>query len=218
MIRLLKKEFSLCLHPAALIMLGLSALVLVPNYPPSISFFYLTLGIFFICTSGRENHDIAFTITLPVSRRQAVLGRILFACCLEMAQVALAGAFVAVKANLIGVTENLAGLDANLALVGEGFLLFGLFNRLFFPLWYRDVRKVGKPFLIASAAVFLYVVLAVVSTYAVPFVRDRLDTADPAFLGEKAAFLGGSALVYLALTAWAARVSVRRFSALDLQL
>ena len=122
------------------------------------------------------------------------------------------------KANLIGVTENLAGLDANLALVGEGFLLFGLFNRLFFPLWYRDVRKVGKPFLIASAAVFLYVVLAVVSTYAVPFVRDRLDTADPAFLGEKAAFLGGSALVYLALTAWAARVSVRRFSALDLQL
>ena len=61
---LLKKEFSLCLHPAALIMLPLAAIVLAPNYPYGIIFFYSTLGLFFICMGGRENQDVLFTMTL----------------------------------------------------------------------------------------------------------------------------------------------------------
>ena len=66
MSKLLKKELALCLHPAAVVMLLLSALVLAPNYPYAVSFFYLTLGLFFICLGGRENHDVIFTLTLPV--------------------------------------------------------------------------------------------------------------------------------------------------------
>ena len=31
--KLLKKEWALCMHPAAWIMLGLSTLILIPNYP-----------------------------------------------------------------------------------------------------------------------------------------------------------------------------------------
>lgn len=216
--QLLKKEFALCLHPAAIILLGTSALVLVPAYPSSVCFFYAMLGIFFICMGGRENHDISFTMTLPMSRRQLVQGRILFACCLEMGQMLLCAAFWLVKTRLLGVTENPAGMDANVAMLGEGFVLFGLFNLLFFPAWYRDVRKVGVPFLMASAAVFVYIVAAVAATYAVPFVRDKLDTADPAFLKEKLAFLALSVLFFAGATAWACRASVRRFSALDLQL
>ena len=73
MILLLKKEFRLCLHPAALVMLATSALLLVPNYPFGVSFFYMALGIFFICLDGRENHDAAFTLALPVSRREAAV-------------------------------------------------------------------------------------------------------------------------------------------------
>ena len=34
-------------------MLALSALVLVPNYPYGVVFFYSTLGLFFICLGGR---------------------------------------------------------------------------------------------------------------------------------------------------------------------
>ena len=215
---LIRKEFSLCLHPAALIfMLLLPALVLAPNYPYAVTFFYMTLGVFFICTSDRENHDAVFTLSLPVSRRQMTAGRLLFACMLEMMQMLVCAGMLAIKVHWIGQTENAAGMDANIALFGEGFLLFGLFNLLFFPAWYKDVRKVGVPFIKASIAVFLYVALAICATYALPFVRDKLDTADPQFLMEKLLFVAVSALLYAAASWVAFRLSAKRFEQLDLQ-
>lgn len=218
LLRLLKKEFVLCLHPAVPLFLALSVLILVPNYPYLVSFFYITLGIFFICMSGRENHDIPFTVSLPVSRREMAAARILMGCCLQVFQLILCAVLIALRPRILGDIPNGAGMDANLALLGEGFLLFALFNLIFFPSWYKDVRKVGVPFLKGSAAVFLFVVADVVSTYAVPFVRDRLDTADPAFLTEKAVFLLVCAVLYGAATYLAYRLSRRNFEKQDLQM
>ncbi len=215
--KLLQKEFRLCLHPTVFIMLGLAAMVLIPNYPYAVSFFYMTLAIYFVCLTGRENHDATYTLTLPVSRKEMVQGRILFACCLEGAQLIVSALFVWLK-TLISTDPNQAGLDANLALPGEGLILFGLFNLIFFPAWYKNIQKIGGAFLKASIAVFLYITLGVVATYALPFVRDRLDTPDPQFLTEKLLFLGGGAVFYAAATAAAARISVRRFERQDLAL
>ena len=194
---LLKKEFRLCLHPTAPLFLMLCTMILIPNYPYAVSFFYLTLGVFFICLTGRENHDVAFTAALPVSRKQMVRGRIGMVCCLELSDIIAAGLMLWVK-SLIGFTPNEAGMDANIALLGEGLIVFGLFNLIFFPRWYKDINKVGVPFLLASAAVFVYILLAIVSTYAIPFVRDCLDTQDPAFLKEKLLFVGAALLFFAA--------------------
>lgn len=214
---LLKKEFRLCMHPAAWIMLGLCLLILIPNYPYTVSFFYMTLGIFFISQGGRENHDASYTLSLPVSRSEAVKGRILFCCCLEVMQLAAAAVIVLLK-SLLGAGPNGAGMDANIALLGEGLILFSLFNLIFFPGYYRDIRKIGKPFIIASIAVFLYITAGVAATYAVPLVRDRLDTPDPEHMAIKLVFFGASAVVYAAFTGLAVRLSVKRFEKLDLQL
>ena len=165
---LLKKEFRLCMHPTAPMMLALSALVLVPAYPYAISCFYMTLAIFFTCLTSRENHD--------------------------------------------------AGMDANIAVIAEGLIVFALFNVLFFPRWYKDITKVGPPFILAGAAVFLYITLSIVSAFAVPFVRDVLDTPDPEHLTEKLIFLACAGALYAALTLIGFRLSVRRFERVDLQL
>ena len=214
---LLKKEFRLCMHPTAPMMLALSSLILVPAYPYAISCFYMTLAIFFTCLTGRENHDAAYTACLPISRRDMVRGRMLLACILEGVQLLACLGFVFLR-PLTGSTENSAGMDANIAVIAEGLIVFGLFNVLFFPRWYRDINKVGAPFLIASAAVFLYIVLAIVSTYAVPFVRDALDTPDPAHMAEKLIFLACAGLAFALLTFLGFRLSVRRFEQVDLQL
>ena len=214
---LLKKEFRLCMHPTAPLMMGLTALVLIPGYPYTVSFFYLTLGLFFTCLTGRENHDAAYTAALPVSRRDMVKGRIGLACCLEGADLLLCGLMILLK-RLIGAGPNPAGMDANIALLGEGMLVFSLFNLLFFPLWYKDINKVGKPFLIASAAVFLFITLAVISTYAVPFIRDFLDTPDPEHLMEKLLFLAAAAVCFVLCALLSVRISARRFEQVDLQL
>ena len=214
---LLKKEFRLCLHPTAPLFLMLCTMILIPNYPYAVSFFYMTLGVFFICLTGRETHDAAFTAALPVSRKQMVRGRIGMVCCLELADILAAGLMLWVK-SMIGFTPNQAGMDANIALLGEGFILFGLFNLIFFHNWYKNINKVGVPFLLASAAVFVYILLAIVSTYAVPFVRDCLDTQDPAHLPEKLLFIGAALLFFTGATWLSERASGKRFAMVDLQL
>jgi len=46
---MLYKEFKLALHPTSIIFLSLSAMVLIPNYPYYVTFFYVMLGVYFMC-------------------------------------------------------------------------------------------------------------------------------------------------------------------------
>ena len=51
-----------------------------------------------------------------------------------------------------------------------------------------------------------------------PFVRDQLDTPDPAFLTAKLLYILCAAALYVAATALAARLSVYRLENQDLTL
>ena len=215
--KLLKKEFTLCMHPTGYIMLMMSAFVLIPGYPYTVSCFYMGLAVYFICLSARENHDASFTLTLPVSREDAVRARMLLCCCLELVQMVLMGLMILVK-YAIGTMPNPAGLDAGVALIGDAFITYAIFNMIFFPRYYRDINKPGNAFLFASVAVFAWIAAGVVFTYAVPFFRDVLDQPDPAFMSDKLLFALGAAALYAAGTAAAARRSAKKFAAVDLNL
>ena len=214
--KLLKKEWGLCMHPAAWIMLGLTSLILIPNYPYSVSFFYVTLGIFFISMSARENHDVTFTLTLPVEKCAVVRARILFAVELELISLLLAAGMILLHRVLLTV-PNGAGMEANLALLGEGFFLYGVFNLIFFPAHFRDVSRIGVPFVCASAVLFLLITVDIVLSYSLPFWRDVLDSADPAHWGAKLVFCALCVLFYAAATFLSLRVSQKRFLKLDIR-
>ena len=217
MMKLLMKELKLCMHPMGYIMPLCAVLVLVPGYPYAVCCFYTGLAIFFICLTARENHDAAFTLTLPVSREDAVKGRILFCSVLEIANLLLMGAFILLK-NAIGNVPNPAGLDAGLALIGDGLIVFALFNMIFFPVYYQDVNKPGKAFVFATIAVFAWIVLEVISTYTVPFFRDVLDQPDPRHMGEKALFTLGALALFLGGTALSVIRSIKHFETVDMSL
>ena len=214
--KLLKKEWALCMHPAAWIMLGLTTLILIPNYPYLVSFFYVTLGIFFISMGARENHDVTFTLTLPVEKRAVVRARILFAVELELLSLLLAAGMILLHRMLVD-TPNGAGMEANLALLGEGLLLYGVFNLIFFPAHFRDVSRIGVPFVCASAVLFLLITADVLLSYAFPFWRDVLDTADPAHLPAKLVFLAVGILFYAVASVLALCISQNRFQRLDIR-
>ena len=108
-------------------------------------------------------------------------------------------------------------MDANLALLGEGLILYGVFHLLFFPAHYRDVSRIGVPFLTASAAVFLLIVLEIVLCHALPLFRDVLDTPDPQYRGAKLIFVLLSAFFYALATWLALRLSQRHFQKLDIR-
>ena len=215
--KLLMKEWKLCMHPTAYIMLLMTALVLVPGYPYGVTCFYMGLAIFFICLTARENHDAAYTLTLPISRADAVRARILFCAVLEMLDILLMGVFILLK-NAVGNLPNPAGLDAGLALIGEGLIIFALFNMVFFPVFYTDINTPGNAFGFAAAAVFIWITAEIVATYAAPFFRDVLDRPDPYYMKEKTLFTFAGLALFLAGTGWSWKQAVKRFEEADLSL
>lgn len=213
--KLLKKELALSVHPTAPIFLALSSMLLIPNYPYYVVFFYTGLAVFFTCLAGRENNDVFYTLMLPVAKKDIVRARFTVVVLLEMAQLICAVPFAVIRQNM-PLPGNQVGMDANVALFGLSLILFGIFNFIFFRIYYGDVNKVGKAFGWSSIWIFVFITAAEACAHAVPFVRDRLDTTDPQFLAEKLAVLAAGLAVYFILTAAVYRRSVRTFETIDL--
>ena len=138
---LLYKQLRLVCHPMTLIFCLFGILVIIPNYPYTVIFFYVTLGLFFSFLDMREKKDLYYTALLPVPKRDAVKAGCLFTalapCCLLVAR-------------LQPGKDNLVGLDPNLALLAAGFLIYALFNIVFLPSFYKNGYKVGVAFIKAT--------------------------------------------------------------------
>ena len=213
---LLYKEFRLVTHPTVFLFLGLSAMLLIPNYPYYVVFFYGSLGIFFSCHGARENNDIMYTTSLPVRKSAAVKARILFAVIIELMQFLLAALFAMLRSRIPSLGANLAGMDANIALFGLAFVMMGIFNFVFFTGYYRNPNKVGKCFAIASVVQFLFIAVAEALAHILPFMKHKLDTPDPEHLAVKLAVLAVGLVMYIMLTHIAGRKAVRSFEKLDM--
>lgn len=212
---MLYKEFKLAMHPTSIIFLSLSAMMLIPNYPYYMTFFYTTLAIFFTCLSGRENHDIFYSMTLPIRKRDIVKSRFALVVILQLVQIITAIPFAMIR-RTFSLPGNLVGMDANIAFFGLSFLMLGLFNLVFFTNYYKDTDKVGKSFLWGTIVITLFMFIAEASVHVVPFMKNTLDTRDPEFLMVKLLVLVGGIILYIALTLFSYLRSVRSFEALDL--
>ena len=214
---LLNKELKLTLHPTNLIFLGLSMMVLIPNYPYMVLFFYTTLGVFFLCLTGRENHDIFYTVTLPIRKSDAVLSRMVFVCIIEFAQAAITVPFAIIRNTWPEAMKNQVGFEANIAFFGVSFIMLGIFNFFFFVSYYKNPDAVGKAFMKGSIAEFIWMILAECSVHAVPYLRDVIDTYDPQNLIPKLVILIGGIAVFLLLTFMAYKKGAASFEKLDLR-
>lgn len=213
---LLIKELRLALQPPAVLFLLLSAMLMIPNYPYYVVFFYTGLGIFFCCQLGRENNDLFFTLCLPVRKRDAVTARMLLAVLLEGAQLVLAIPFAFLRQSFTSLGGNPVGMDANIALFGIGLAMLGVFNLVFFTSYYRDPRKVGMAFVKGCIVFAVFMIVAEACVHVIPFFRDKLDTMGGAFLPEKLLVLALGIVLYALLTLLTWRRAVRSFEKLDL--
>lgn len=216
MLKLIKKEFLLAMHPIAPMVPLFSLMTIIPNYPYIVIFFYAALAIFFTCLSGRENNDIIYSLNLPIAKKSIVAARILFAVILEMLQLVFMIPFVIIsqKINPIG---NQAGMDANIALFGIAFIVYGIFNFAFFKSYYKNVTKVGTSFLKSGVLLFLLAALDAVSSYTVPLVKNVLDTPDSQNVLPKIIFLLVGLFIYIVLTGVVCKISFKNFENQDLQ-
>lgn len=211
--QLMYKEWHLALQIPAIVFEFFGCLFLIPAYPFLITFFYGFLGIFFICLSGRENHDVEFTALLPVNRKDQVRARIYMCVSLELLQVAGAALCAALR-PFLGMVNNSAGMDANGTLFGCALLLIGLFNLIFFPLYYRNPSKIGAPFLIGSV-VYAFGMIGIEILFHIPALQP-FGGFDSKFIFARGLILVSGAVVYVVCTFLATRISAARFAKVNL--
>lgn len=212
---LLIKELKLSMHPTAPMFLLLSSMLLIPNYPYYVIFFYTGLAVFFTCLNGRENKDVPYTMLLPVKKTDIVKARYLYVISLELLQILLAIPFAVIRQKF-PVPQNQVGMEANIALFGLSLIMLGLFNVVFFKIYYKDVNKVGKAFVLSSTAVFGFMLVAELLTHIVPFFKNVLDTLDDVYVLPKLIVLAVGIAVYVVLTLISYNTSKKSFEVYDL--
>ena len=213
---LLNKEFRLALHPTNIIFISFAPMLLIPNFPYLVAFFYTGLGLFFTCITGRENNDTEYSVSLPVGRKDVVKGRIAFAVILELATLVVSVPFAIIRDFIIkGIPSNQAGSMPGLAFFALAFLLSGVFNAVFFTCYYKNPLKVGKSFVLASLAIFIVVIVDIVLSHVPVCSEVFCDTGNSRIAAKLSVFFAGIA-VYIVLTAIAVVRSAKNFSKLDL--
>ncbi|MEN6410282.1 MAG: ABC-2 transporter permease [Anaerolineaceae bacterium] len=212
---LLYKEMKLSVHPTCYIFLILAVMLLIPNYPYYVAFFYQTLGIFFIFMNGNATNDIFFTTLLPIRKKDAVKARFVTVLLFEILQIVLSIPFAILRYDILPA-ENLAGMEANAALFGLVLVMFGIFNVTFLPMFYKTAFKTGVPYLVACTAMLVFVGFAEAVIHLIPAWAKVLDTTNAVYFPQQSLVLLFGVLIFALLTAAAYTGSVKRFEKLDL--
>lgn len=204
------KQFKLVCHPMTLLFPFSGVMLLIPSYPYTVAFFYVTLGVFFMMQNGREQRDMDFSALLPIRKRDTVKVTILFTVFVELFSLLFAVPFAVISAKHNSLGTNAAGIDANIALFGMAFLLFAVFNFVFFTAFYRTGYKVGTAFLKASVGMFFVVAGDVILPH-VP----GLTWLDGGYSTQQMAFLLCGAVVFAAAAVCTYRISAQRYEKVD---
>ncbi len=227
--KLLYKEFKLCMHPMVPLFYLFVLMLLIPNYLYLIPCFFTCNAIFYTFQQGAASSDTLFTVLLPISKRKAVLSKLLFVIAIQMIMLALYVPMI-FASHSINPTGNKAGVDACFTLIAAGFVLFSVFNLVFLPSFYKTGYKAGKSFLIASIAVFAWIFICegvfIASgseslRSAVPFfkwVSEVLDgwPHDGRSLVIQLALVGAGAVVYAISDFISYKISAKNFEMVDL--
>lgn len=188
--------------------------VIIPNYPYTVIFFYVTLGLFFSFLDMREKKDLYYTALLPVPKRDAVKAGCTFTALTELLSLVLLVPCCLLAARLQPGKDNLVGLDPNLALLAAGFLLYALFNAVFLPSFYKSGYKVGAAFVKATipTALLMLVLEALPHIPALGW----LDDMDAATQLRLLPVLIGSILIYAVCALLAFRASANAYEKVDM--
>lgn len=115
-------------------------------------FFWISVPQIFGAYQSQRDYD--FMSMLPVSKKEIVRSKILSIYFIELLHIVFAIIFVIIHNKIYG-SWNLF-MDTNVAFFGVGILMFGVFNIIFLPAYFKTAYFFGKPLLAASAATFIY--------------------------------------------------------------
>ncbi len=212
---LLGKEFRLAVHPSMLVYVFFGVLLLVPSWPFFIAFGYFFIGVMTMFFTARGNQDVFFTAGLPVRKRDAVRARVLVIAAFELLQIAVAVPFACLNAR-INPHGNAVGMNPNVAFFGCVFMMYAVFNAVFFPGFYKTAYKIGGPLFRAVLAVTAFVGAVELAVHAVPWLNTHVNALGAGHLPSQLLTLAAGIAVF-ALATWLASLkAAARFDKVDI--
>jgi ABC-2 type transport system permease protein len=210
---LLYKEFHLAINPLFYLTLLFGALLLIPNWV----YFLAVMYFFFIAfpnifTIGKANNDIGFSTMLPVKRSDIVKARMLSVIILELLQIVVAAIFAVINIAIYPA-GNYLFMDTNAAYIGFVFIIYAIFNVIFFPMFYKTAYKIGFPVILANIAAVAFATGIELLNVFVPWFRIFDGRGN---LIAHLSVLAGGIIVFVLLNIAALRMSVKRFDNVNL--
>jgi len=209
---LLYKEFRLVNHPLFYLVLLFGGLLLIPEWPYFIAamyFFFMTLPNIF--SIAKAQNDIGFSAMLPVRRQDIVGARMVSVIILELLQILVTAVFAIL--NLLIYPNGNFLLDTNATFIGCVFILYGICNVIFFPMFYKTAYKIGIPVIVSIAAATLFAAGVELLVALVPALK-FLDGTE--HIAAQLPVLAGGILIFALLSLAAFRMSAKRFCRVDL--
>lgn len=211
---LLYKEFKLVLNPLFYLVSLLSALILIPQWLYFIApLYFCFMSAPNIFTLAKSYNEVHFSATQPVRRRDIVKARLYSISVLELMQILVVAICVALKLTVL-TTPNYLFMDGNLAFIGLVFIMFGLFNLVLLPMFYKTAYKIAMPAIWATVAVVAFGAAVELGVIYIPAVADILDGMQTT--GAHVAVLLAGIAAFIGLNVAAYRISAARFEKIDL--
>lgn len=217
MINLINKEFKLSAHILSYLFISFGLMTFIPGYPILVGVFFSCLGIFQSFQSYRESNDIAYSILLPVTKKDIVKAKFIFVCFIEFLTFLVMAIITLIRMTLlkdIDVYLNNPLLTSNLVFLGYALIIYGLFNILFVRGYFKTGYYFGKPFVSFCIVCFLVVGFAEALRYFPGL--EVLNSFGFDNIGVQLTGLLVGIVLYLSFTYIGFKCSVKSFEQIDL--
>lgn len=209
---LLYKEFKLSINWFFyLFPVFLGALMFIPQW----LFFFVPLYFCFITVPNlfgllKAQNDVTYSVMLPVKKSDIVKARIMSISALELIHVVFTAIFAVIHNQLYNVSNFF--MDPNMAFIGLILVMFGIFNLIIFPIYYKTAYKYGLATILSTAAALAF---AAGMELLVIFNKDVAVFLETDFNRQLLVLVAGIVL-YLIFTYTSYKISADNFEKVDI--
>lgn len=218
MVNLIKKDIKLGVHPLFLIMPFLTGvLMFIPGWIYFIVILYfcwITIPNMF--NQLRSQNDLMFTSMMPVTKRDIVKARVFVIAGLETAHLVVALVFGMITLRLYPDLTYIF-FPPNLGFFGLCFAMLAIFNLIFIPMYYKTAYKFGMALLASTVAATLFAGIAQWLGIQNSGINRIFYGTEASSAALQAYILIAGIVIFLALTAMACRIAIKRFLHVEIQ-
>lgn len=213
---LIYKEVKLSIPMFLWIVAFLAAtLLLIPQWLYFISFMYFFwISVPQMFGIANTNNDMAFTMLMPIKRNDYVKSKIMAVVILGLAQI-LFGVIFALINHALYHQANYA-LDLNLAFFGLIFFMYGIFNLIFFSMYFKTGYNYGLPSIVSNIVVLGLATGFELINIFYPKVTNILEGSSGSSRAWQLAILFAGISLFVLFNYLAYLISARKFKGVDL--